>query len=66
MLFPSKYAVEFQHYIYYCWLTPFEALPDYEFLKELFQKVLEKCETPDDFGFEEFDWIVKRQNLIAR
>ena len=47
-------------------MIPFEALPDYEFLKNLFLHVVIACEEQEDVIVEEFDWIVKRQNLIER
>lgn len=35
-LFPPWVCQEFSHYLHYCRMMPFEALPDYEFLKNLF------------------------------
>lgn len=65
-LFPPNVCTEFHNYLHYCRMIPFEALPDYEFLKNLFLHVIITCEEQEEIIVEEFDWIVKRQNLIER
>lgn len=56
------YSTEFVTFMNYARNMPFEAKPDYEFLKELMIQVLEK--NGYDKEVDDFDWLLKREELI--
>lgn len=53
------YSPEFVTYMKYCRAMPFEARPDYEYLRKLMAKVLERNE--HDPESDDFDWLLKRE-----
>ena len=55
---------EFAKFGIYSRLLQFEQRPDYEYCRKLFQQVLHRLGVPQDDT--DFDWIVKREELIKQ
>ncbi len=65
-LFPRyRCHPEFAAYLTYCRNLDFEAVPDYQYLKDLFQTII-KREIQGSELKEDFDWVLKRKDLISK